>query len=86
MDLKTFIFAVVPPIFLVGFVLFSRYVAGRLTSERLRGWQTFSLGGLTAVAGLFVASYIGSIRVGSAMVLLGVVIGAFGLARFFAGK
>jgi hypothetical protein len=86
MGLEETVFMVAPPIFLAGFVFFSRAVSSRLPPERLAGWRLVRVGGLSAIAGLWIAAYFGTIKLGAAIGLLGVIVSAIGLARFATRK
>jgi hypothetical protein len=83
MDLKTLVLAVAPPVGLVGFWVFVRFVSERLPAERLIGWKLFSAGGFIAIAGFALAVYFSMVEAGAAIVMLGAVLGAAALGRFF---
>jgi hypothetical protein len=82
MELTTLVLNFAPPVFLVGFWLFTRFVARGLPIERVSAWRLFSVGGFVAILGLAMAVYIEKIEVGAALVILGAVLGVIGLGRF----
>lgn len=83
MELKILLFTLAPPVFLTGFWMFTRFVSRHLPVERLFGWRLFSAGGFTAIAGLAVAVYVAQMETGAAMVMVGAVLAAIGLGKFF---
>ena len=76
---KLMVFQVAPPLFLLGFILFTRFVKNRLPAKYGLSWTFFCIGGFLAIAGLAVAVYFDSIELGAKFIFLGVVIGAGGV-------
>ena len=83
MELKNFLFTLAPPVFLAGFWMFTRFVSRHLPAERLFGWRLFSVGGFATIAGLAVAVYAAQIEAGAAIFMMGAILSAVGLGKFF---
>lgn len=85
-DYKIIVFQVVTPLFLIGFYLFSGFVKQRLPERQLSGWKLFSIAGFVSIFGLAVAAYTREIELGAGIVLLGFLLAAIGLIKFFVGS
>jgi hypothetical protein len=85
-ETKFFFLNSAPLVFLVGFLFFSRFVSRRLPVERLFGWHLFCVGVFVAIAGLSIAVYFMKVEVGATVVVVGALVSAIGLGKFFVSR
>jgi hypothetical protein len=81
--MKVLLLNLAPPVFLVGFVLFAKFVARRLPADRMFGWRLVCTGGLITIAGMGVAVYVAAVEVGATVGMVGIAIAAIGLWNLF---
>jgi len=79
--MKNIILTSAPLVFLVGFLVFARFVARRLPLERFLGWRLFCIGALAAIGGLTVAVYLEQVKMGAIFIMVGAIISVIGIGR-----
>jgi hypothetical protein len=88
-DSTMLMFRIIGPLFLIGFALFTEFVAKGLPPQGFPGWKLIRIGGFVLIFGLIVVAYFSVIEVGSAVfrVVFGVgcLLWFIGMIKLFVG-
>ena len=89
METKFVFLNLAPPAFFFVFLFFCffpRLVSRYLPDERLLSWKLFCTGFFIGIAGLSIAVYFMRVEIGAFIGIVGAVVSAIGLAKFFGSR